>query len=271
MRSSSEIFQSATRDWSETIRSTIEEDQFLYAQTIGSTNDHLMELAKQSGTKPFTLSLTEHQTAGRGRRGDAWIAPAGRNLLFSILLDLPDSSRHWSRLPHIIAWCLGSAVESLCGDSSQIQTKWPNDLYLRGKKLAGILVETQLNPRPRAIVGIGINVNMRPEEFPPELRDTAISLYEIIECESSRWYLLSLFLENLITRYPDAMDDFDGCLSWLRERDFLIGRKLSLQSGGKTIVGTAAGLNDDGALLLETSDTNKTPIITCESMTIRQS
>ncbi len=260
------IFENASRDWSQSVRSRITPENFFYKKSIGSTNDFLMALAKEKETPPFALAVAEHQTSGRGRRGDAWVAPEGRNLLFSILLDLDLPPKTWTRLPHLVACSLGKAVESLLGDNRKVETKWPNDIYLEGKKLAGILVETSLTPKLRAIVGVGINVNMRPEEFPEELQETATSLYGEMGCESSRWYLLSLFLENLIQGFPNALEDFDECLSWLSERDFLKGKDVVVTAKKESVEGVASGIDEDGSLLVASATLGEIKIISCDQL-----
>ena len=140
---------------------------------LGSTNDHLKELARQGAPEGLVV-LAERQTAGRGRLGRSFQSPAGLGLWMSILLR-PDCPPE--RLPRVTALtavaCTG-AIRSICGVEAGI--KWPNDLVCRGRKLCGILTELESDGQGLAVViGIGLNVAHRREDFPPELRETGTS------------------------------------------------------------------------------------------------
>lgn len=241
-------------------------DRFVHHREIDSTNSELQRLLHAGDADNFSVVAADYQTAGRGRRGDRWEAASGRNLLFSVALPLPESRHQWTRLPHLVAALTGAALESVIPSNEPLQAKWPNDLYYQGRKLAGILVETSLLPRPFAVVGVGINVNMRKEEFPPGLREHVTSLYEILGCESNRWYLLGLILEALLRRYPSGLQDFGDSLSWMRQRDFLLNRKLTCLSGGKAKEGYARGLGDEGELVFESVDGERENIVSIERL-----
>jgi BirA family transcriptional regulator, biotin operon repressor / biotin---[acetyl-CoA-carboxylase] ligase len=239
---------------------------FTHLAETGSTNDDLLERARAGAVRDFELISADYQTKGRGRRGDRWEATSGRNLLFSLALPLEGRRENWSRLPQLTAALVGSAIEDILGPGHQLEAKWPNDLLFNGKKLAGILVEISLVPRPIAIVGVGINVNLRPNELPTELRDIATSLYEIADCESSRWFLLGLIVQGFIRHYPSRIEDFTPALDWIAMRDFLRGRPLRLRSGREWLEGTASGIGPGGELLLETGEGLTREIVSAEEI-----
>jgi BirA family biotin operon repressor/biotin-[acetyl-CoA-carboxylase] ligase len=132
----------------------------VHLRQTDSTNARARELAVR-GAPHGTLVTAGEQSAGRGRQGRTWSAPAGRALLCSLILREP---------PRLLPLRAGVAVSEVCGERAVV--KWPNDVLVSGRKLAGILVEG----RPQegwAVLGIGLNVAVRPEQFPPELRDRA--------------------------------------------------------------------------------------------------
>ncbi len=144
----------------------------LWHATTGSTNDDARALASD-GAAHGTLVLAESQNAGRGRRGAAWIAPPGTSLLCSVVLRPALPPEHWPRLTHVCALAVCEALEAL-RDVPPPQIKWPNDIFLSGNKVCGILVESVLAARDGfAIAGLGVNLNLTAAGFPHELRDLA--------------------------------------------------------------------------------------------------
>jgi len=260
------IYDAVVESWRKDDRLHLPPDRFAHHHEIDSTNSELQRRLRSGEAENFSVVAADYQSAGRGRHGDRWEAASGRNLLFSVALALPESRHQWTRLPHIIAAMTGAAIESVLPSEETLQAKWPNDLYHQGRKLAGILVETSLLPRPFAIVGVGINVNMRQEEFPPGLREQVTSLYEILGCESNRWFLLGLMLEELHRRYPAGLHDFSESLDWIRTRDFLLNRRVTCLSAGKAKEGFARGLGDEGELLFESVDGEWESIVSAERL-----
>jgi BirA family biotin operon repressor/biotin-[acetyl-CoA-carboxylase] ligase len=194
-----------------------------------STNSRLRELA-QLGAPHGTLVTAQEQTAGRGRQGRTWTAPANRALLLSLLIRGP------SRLLPLAG---GVAVAQTCGPQAQI--KWPNDVLIEGRKVAGILVEG----RPQegwAILGIGLNVAVKPDELPVDIRSTAATLSQppgAIEDVLQR-------LLSRLTNWTAASDE--ALLEAVRTLDALRGRPVSW-NGGR---GTAAGIDGAGRLVVST-------------------
>jgi len=140
-----------------------------------STNDVVCELAKDSRAEGLVV-FAEHQTAGRGQRGNVWQSAPSKGLSFSILLqpaiDLPDSGRLTTWAAQTVAFVIGSICDVIA------TVKPPNDVYIDRRKVAGVLVEMRALPRAPhfAVLGIGVNVNQSPNDFPGDLRAKAISL-----------------------------------------------------------------------------------------------
>jgi BirA family biotin operon repressor/biotin-[acetyl-CoA-carboxylase] ligase len=136
-----------------------------------STNARARELV-EAGVPRGTIVTADEQTAGRGRQGRTWTAPPGTALLYSAVLR-PLDERHLL-LPLAVPLAVCEAAEQLAPDI-ECQIKWPNDIWVEGRKLAGVLIEAK--PQDGwAVIGVGLNLTIEPDEFPPDLRDTAISI-----------------------------------------------------------------------------------------------
>jgi BirA family biotin operon repressor/biotin-[acetyl-CoA-carboxylase] ligase len=208
----------------------------LHLRTTDSTNDRARVLAV-GGAPHGTLVTAGAQTAGRGRQGRTWDAPAGRALLMSLVL------RTWPRLLPLAAAVAVADVAEAAAGGAEISIKWPNDVLLRGGKLAGILVEA----RPQegwAVVGIGMNVAVRPGDLPAELRDRAASLELAPAALETSLAALLIALGQRLALAPAAL------LAAYRERDALLGREVRWQRGE----GTAAGIDEHGRLLVDRAD-----------------
>jgi len=209
----------------------------LHLRETGSTNDRARELAA-AGAPHGTLVTAAAQSAGRGRQGRQWSAPAGAALLMSLVL----------RDAHpLLPLAAAVAVAQTVGDEARI--KWPNDVQLGGRKVAGILAEG----RPQegwAVLGIGVNVAIRVEDLPAELHATAATLgRDPADVEPFLADLLAA-LERTFALAPAEVLD-----AW-RARDALAGREISW-SGGR---GTAAGIDGEGRLVVELADGGRTAL-----------
>jgi BirA family biotin operon repressor/biotin-[acetyl-CoA-carboxylase] ligase len=201
--------------------------------TVGRPRRHLREttstneLARQlaaAGAPDGTLVTTGFQSAGRGRQGRTWTAPPGRALLLSLIVREPDS---------LLPLRAGLAVADLAGPAALV--KWPNDVLLEGRKVAGVLVEA----RPQegwAVVGIGVNAAFAPDELPPELNAGTLGRSPT-ELDAT----LDELLERLAARLAEPAAE---SLAALRERDALLDRPLSWPGGS----GVGAGIDEDGRL-----------------------
>ena len=144
-------------------------------EETGSTNELVLQRGRQ-GADAGLIIFAERQNAGRGRFGRRWESAPHRGLWFSLLLRPALPLARWARLTTWAAVAVAAAVERVAGRRASI--KWPNDVFLDGKKVAGILIESGTDGAglPFAVVGIGVNVNHEPSDFPPELGDRATSL-----------------------------------------------------------------------------------------------
>ncbi|MDQ3415328.1 MAG: biotin--[acetyl-CoA-carboxylase] ligase [Verrucomicrobiota bacterium] len=149
--------------------------RIIVLESTRSTNEFLLQALTPELPEGFVV-FAEHQTAGRGQRGHRWESAPYRGLWFSILLRPRIPIVESARLTDWAAQAVAAAIRSETGLEARI--KLPNDVYVAGKKVAGVLVETKagLGSKWTAVAGIGVNVNQAPEEFPDELRDRAGSL-----------------------------------------------------------------------------------------------
>src|SRR5262245_45961975 len=195
------------------------------------------------------LVVADHQTAGRGRLGRVWEAPAGKALLCSILLK-PPPERHAPELSLVAGIAVADTLERMLGLS--VQLKWPNDVMLRRRKVAGCLAEA----RDGAVVlGIGLNVNQTSDELPPN----AGSLRTLTGRNWDREAILSTLLEGLAGRYADwRAGGLDAVYEGLGPRDFLRGRRVSVNGTS----GVVTMINREGALEI---DVGHGDVVTVES------
>lgn len=226
----------------------------LKAETA-STSDDAKRAASSKNSPEGTVIVADHQTAGRGRRENRWESPPGRNLMFSIVLRPSDPIEFWSRIPHLVGLAVARGIESAVSGIDSIQLKWPNDLMLDGKKLGGILVESQLSRNPEqsfCIAGVGININIDPAEFPPALRLIAVSLAEKTGHFLSRSKILAHILAEWLAIYPDSLSSFEPTRSAIERRSFLSGHLIEVHTGSDIISGKALEVGPDGELRIDT-------------------
>ncbi|MBI4237274.1 MAG: biotin--[acetyl-CoA-carboxylase] ligase [Deltaproteobacteria bacterium] len=174
---------------------------------LDSTNDEVMRLAR-AGAPEGTVVVADAQRRGRGQAGRVWESPPGRNLYFSLLLRPAPEPAACTELTAVVGLALAEALETACrgvagGAAVQVGLKAPNDLLLAGKKLGGILTEAVIceGRFVSVVVGCGINVNARPEDFSPALRSTATSLYMSTQVTWDRPTLLTTLLDRLTRVY----------------------------------------------------------------------
>jgi BirA family transcriptional regulator, biotin operon repressor / biotin---[acetyl-CoA-carboxylase] ligase len=199
-----------------------------HLRSVGSTNDRARALAER-GAPHGTLVTADEQTAGRGRHGRGWVTPPGVAIAASLVL------REWDDLLSLRA---GLAVADVAGPDARV--KWPNDVWLSGRKVAGILVETR-NGSGWAVLGMGVNVALDPATLSPEVAAVAGTLGRPRDA-----------IEPTLTQLLRALEvrlgqDVAGVVADLRARDALRGRLVE-HAGGE---GVAAGIDESGALLVE--------------------
>jgi BirA family biotin operon repressor/biotin-[acetyl-CoA-carboxylase] ligase len=226
-------------------------DVRVFEQTT-STNDVIEKLARD-GVKEGVVVFAESQTKGRGRLGRKWISPAHKGLWFSLLLRPNLRPQEATQLTVASATALRRAIHSETGLNPEI--KWPNDILVCGKKVAGILTEmsAELDRVQHIILGIGVNVNTSASEFQPELRKLVTSLKIESGRTISRADLATAILHELDRDYAHVCTGgFTALADEWEAHCTTIGRNVTIQIGGRRLRGRAESLSDDGALLLRT-------------------
>jgi len=218
-------------------------------EELGSTSDRAKELA-DDGAEHGEVVIAEAQTAGRGRRGRVWASPPRRNVTFSVVLrpDLPPG-----RAPELTLVASIAVCEALRQAGVDAGIKWPNDVLVGGRKIAGILTELAAEPDRVhwVVIGVGVNVNARAEDFPPELRGQATSLLIERGGPAPR----ALFAVACLTALEEWLDrhaeeGFGAIRAAWRERNVTLGQQVLVQADGRDIRGTAVDLDEQGALLV---------------------
>lgn len=215
-------------------------------ETTTSTNDEAKKGARE-GAPHGAVWMAESQTAGRGRQGRVWISPRGENLLFSVLLRIRCAP---SRVPPLALVCglaVRDAVARAIGDDARVRVKWPNDVLVGSKKVAGILVESQIagGKVDSIVAGIGINVHTR--SFPDELADIATSVSLETDRTPDRAALLADVLAGLDHDIEHVAHKGLGLVhARLVKHDALRGAEVE----GDDLAGVAEGIDTDGKLLV---------------------
>ncbi len=217
-----------------------------------STNDEVSRAALEGHPEGLVI-FAESQSAGRGRMGRRWSSPAGRGLWFSVLLRPDLSPTECTQLTAASANALARAVEVVTGISPEI--KWPNDLLIKGKKIAGILTEmsAELEHVRSVVLGIGIDANQTTSDFPTELRDIATSLKLATGQTVSRANLAEAVLRELDNEYARIQSgQFAAIAEEWAGRCSTLGKQVSIDMGTQRVRGRAEALDENGALLLRT-------------------
>jgi len=226
-----------------------------------------MDIAKrqaQQGAREGTVIVAEEQTAGRGRIKRTWLSPKG-SIALSIILH--PQLAYLSSLIMVASLAVVHGIAKVTGLKSQI--KWPNDVLVNGKKVCGILIESDVKGSvvDYAIIGIGVNVNLRPSEF-PEISPTATSLSHELGRDVSRLDMIRCLLaevERLYLALPTGQSVYH---EW-RDNLVTLGKKVQVSSGTTTYKGVAESVASDGSLLLRQSDGSLIKIVTGD-VTLRE-
>lgn len=220
--------------------------------SVHSTNDIAARLATE-GAIEGTIITSEIQTKGRGRLSRSWHSPPETGIYASIILRPEFASEQAPGLSIMTALALADTIETYCQDQTKI--KWPNDVLISGRKVAGVLTELAAEGRriEHVVIGVGINVNHRAEDFPKELRSTATSVRRVTRRKQSRVELFQRFLVRFEREYNGYKKrGLRTSRTRLRWYSSLIGRQVKLALGRKIIEGTALDIAADGSLILET-------------------
>lgn len=238
---------------------------FIYRLRTTSTMDDA-RAAALAGAPSGTVVFAEEQTAGRGRlAGRRWVSPAGQNLYFTIVVR--PRVAELQRLSMLTPVAVANAVEQVYGLYPRI--KWPNDLQLKGKKFAGILIDSEWQAsKPQfALVGIGVNVNFDPSAHAAEIAMPATSL----ALERGKPVPREPILAAILTAFERAYDGalHPAVLSGWRLRLDTLGKRIVLtETGGAVVEGVAEDVTDDGGLVLRTDD-GETRVFHAGEVTLR--
>jgi BirA family biotin operon repressor/biotin-[acetyl-CoA-carboxylase] ligase len=217
--------------------------RLLVKETVDSTNDEI-RIRAEAGTPEGLIVLAHRQTQGRGRRGAAWFSPPGESLAFSVLIRPSEPKALWPRLALVAGLSVAEALEE---HVPLVGIKWPNDVWVRGKKIAGILVEAG---KDFAVIGIGLNVNTLT--FPAEVSETATSLALETGGTISRPQILASIIRHLSARRHQIGTDFPNVIDAIRLRCVLTGNEVTLTTPNGPRTGIVESISPQGELILRT-------------------
>ncbi len=228
-----------------------------FLESTDSTNRLAKELAEK-GEPHGTAVLAAMQTGGRGRLGKVWESVPGKGLYCSIIVRPEIDIENYARITLVTGVAVAKVVEEVTGKRCML--KWPNDIYLKGRKCGGILTESSPvmmgTQEMYAVIGIGLNINSSDEEFPEELRTTATSFF----MESGGNYTIREVFAKVRDQLLADLDEFStagftGTLNSWRKRDYLFGRWMECVGYDGTIIrGIALGPDSEGRLFLRDED-----------------
>jgi len=215
--------------------------------SVGSTNDEAWAAAGASAPDG-TVVVADAQRAGRGRLGRVWHTAPGTSLALSLLLRPPAGATGLGLLPLAAGLAVAEALEVV---GARPSLKWPNDVLLAGRKVAGVLCETR---KGLAVIGVGVNLGQTAAEFPAEIAATATSL-ALVGVVAGREEVAAAFLNALEARWDRLPEEGAAPLleAWRARADFW-GRPVVARAAGGEVRGVASGLDAEGALRLELPD-----------------
>jgi len=221
-------------------------------ETIDSTNTEALNQAKRGADEGLCV-VANRQTAGRGRHGRTWISPKDAGLYFSIVLRPRIETRFLPLLTLMCAAAVHDTLERLFNIECDI--KWANDVHVGGKKICGILAETSETSKGMAVVA-GIGINLKSSNFSPEIEETATS----IEAETAKIPDAERLLQTLthfLSEYYDLLQGENGAekirAAWAAKSSYFNGKSVKVFLENETIYGTTRGIEENGALRVETS------------------
>ncbi len=218
-----------------------------------STNMTAETLANQ-GAAEGTVVVAEHQTKGRGRLGRTWFSPGGEGIYVSVILRPSIPPNDAPKLTLMASVAVAEAIRTCAPVEASI--KWPNDIMIGGRKVAGILTEmsTDMDRIHYVIIGMGININNPSENFPYEIREIATSLFSETGKIFSRAEILRKCLESL-ERYYETFKEkgFLPIMKRWEELTEMMGATIRVDAIGNTYSGTFKGINEDGFLVMRDS------------------
>jgi BirA family biotin operon repressor/biotin-[acetyl-CoA-carboxylase] ligase len=236
-------------------------------EVLGSTNDELRERARL-GAPAWSVVIADRQTAGRGRRGHAWASLAG-NLHASVLVAAPERPEARTLLPLVAGLSVAEALVEFRVDA---RLKWPNDVVVGGRKLAGVLAEASSGGAGPdfAVLGIGVNVCVDPAGLVAALEDRATSIAGITGAFPDRLVVAAAVLARLADRYADLEAGGRGLLDAWRARSLpWWGRPVQVVSGEEAVRGLAVDVDEAGGLVLRLANGDRRTLLAGEARELR--
>lgn len=231
--------------------------------SIGSTNDRAAAWAVE-GAPEGSVVVAEHQTAGKGRQGRSWQAAPGRNLTFSVVLRPSLPADRLGRITIAAAVAVARTLDAVAAPL-RATIKWPNDVFLRGRKCCGMLLESSFSGQrttPPDVVVLGVGLNVNQDRFPPELSDRAVSVKQAARRPIERAPLFADLLALLEDTYQALFTDdaFAALRADYEARLHRRGQRVTLRATatGQPVHGRVRGITANGALRLETNGTVQT-------------
>ena len=225
----------------------------VHYQQTDSTNTRAIELlAAEDAVSSPCLVYSESQTAGRGRGGNQWWSASG-SLTFSLIIDSNQTALSAEQIP-LLPLLTGMAIlrtgQSLLPDGA-FQLKWPNDVFLADRKLAGVLIEVPSQSSGHAVIGVGLNVNNSFANAPEQLAETGTSLADQSPTDYRRIEVLRTFMQE----FELLLESFaagSGLIDQWPDYCLLTGKQVTLRTGSTTVTGRCQGIDSSGALLMQT-------------------
>jgi BirA family biotin operon repressor/biotin-[acetyl-CoA-carboxylase] ligase len=221
----------------------------IYFTETDSTNTRAKDLAVR-GAPEGTLVISERQTKGRGRKGRSWFSPSQGGIYISLILKPSISPSEAPKITLLTAVVVAEALRSLTGLSAII--KWPNDILIDGKKVAGILTEmsTEMDAIDHIVVGLGLNVNT--PDFPVDIRDKATSIF----IETGKHFPRARFIHEYLKWYEEYYEifkriGFEPIIKRWKELTNIIGKRITVEMISKKYSGEVQDIDKDGVLILK--------------------
>lgn len=218
--------------------------------SVDSTMDIVSRLAAE-GAPHGAVVVADEQTAGRGRAGRIWNAPAGSSLLMSVLLRPPVDIDRLTTLPLIAGVAIAEAIEGIADFTTSIALKWPNDIYVGDKKLAGVLMQSSASGAGRRVVNLGIGINVTTEAR--DLPQTGTSIWLETNVRSTTPEVERAVLTRLQLRYDEWVESGpeSGLDAW-RKRAMFKGAQVTIVEAGHEVAGVFLDIAASGAMVIET-------------------
>lgn len=227
--------------------------KILRFESVPSTNTEVARHASEGAAEGLAI-MADEQTAGRGRLQRAWSSPKGAGLYFSLLLRPTIAVERWPLITFMAALAVGDALSEACDVTTDI--KWPNDLLSGERKICGILAEAVETPAGRAVV-LGMGVNLTSDAYPAEIAASATSVAEASARAPERETLLAVLVQAL-SRWYSLLHEPDGAekivAAWSSRSSYASGKPVQVANGDEVWQGITRGVENDGALRLETED-----------------